>query len=54
VLIAGTFDGFALASFVYDPARTRATLVAPTTDVLVGLRSAEAIAAAGLREATRA
>ena len=44
VVAAGTFAGFTLASFVYDPARTAATMVAPTTDVLAGLRTAERIA----------
>ncbi len=47
VVVAGTFDGFAMASFVYDATRTAATLVAPTTDVLEGLRVAEAIAWTG-------
>ncbi len=44
VVAAGTFPGYSLASFVYDPARTAATMVAPTTDVLAGLRTAERIA----------
>ena len=44
VVAAGTFPGYTLASFVYDPARTAATTVAPTTDVLAGLRTAERIA----------
>ncbi len=43
VVVAGTFDSFRMASFVYDRARARATTVAPTTDVLAGLRVAEAI-----------
>jgi predicted amidohydrolase len=42
-VIAGTFDDYRLASFAYERARTRATTVAPTTDVLEGLRIAEAI-----------
>jgi predicted amidohydrolase len=46
---AGTFGDFRMASFAYDRARTRATLVAPTTDVFAGLRAAEAIRAAELR-----
>ena len=46
-VVAGTFDGYRLASFVYDPARTAATLVAPNTDVLLGLRSAEALRSGG-------
>jgi predicted amidohydrolase len=48
VVVAGTFDDFRVASFVYDRARTAATTVAPTTDVFAGLRTAEAIRAAGL------
>jgi predicted amidohydrolase len=42
-IVAGTFDDFRLASFVYDPARAAATTVAPTTDILAGLRVAEAV-----------
>jgi predicted amidohydrolase len=42
-VVAGTFGDFRLASFVYDRARAAATTVAPTTDVLAGLRAAEAI-----------
>ena len=42
--VAGTFGDFTMASFVYDTTRTSTTLVAPTTDVLEGLRVAEAIA----------
>lgn len=45
LVVAGTFGGLRLAAFVYDPARTAATTVAPTTDVLAGLRTAEAIRA---------
>lgn len=37
VIAAGTFDGLRVASFVYDGARTEATLVAPSTDVALGL-----------------
>jgi len=44
-VVAGTFGGFRMASFVYDPARAQATTVAPTTDVFAGLRLAEAIRA---------
>lgn len=44
VVAAGTFARYTLASFVYDPTRTAATMVAPTTDVLAGLRTAERIA----------
>ncbi len=42
-VIAGTFDGYRMASFVYDRARAAATEVAPSTDVLEGLRTADAI-----------
>jgi predicted amidohydrolase len=42
-IVAGTFGDFRMASFVYDPARTAATLVAPTTDVLAGLRETERV-----------
>ncbi len=48
IVVAGTFDGYRLASFVYDSARTAATLVAPSTDVADGLRAAEAMRAEGL------
>ena len=47
-VVAGTFDDFRVATFVYDRARTAATQVAPTTDVLAGLRAAEAIRAGGV------
>ncbi len=40
-VVAGTYDDFRLATFVYDAARANATLVAPRTDVLEGLRFAE-------------
>jgi predicted amidohydrolase len=42
-VVAGTYGDFRLASFVYDRARAAATTVAPATDVLAGLRVAEAI-----------
>jgi predicted amidohydrolase len=45
VVVAGTFDEFRLAAFVYDKARTAATTVAPHTDVLEGLRIAESVRA---------
>ncbi len=45
VVVAGTFDGYRLATFVYDAARAHATAVAPRTDVLEGLRIAETIRA---------
>ncbi len=38
-IVAGTFDGFQLAAFTYDPAKSGATTVAPHTDVLEGLRA---------------
>jgi predicted amidohydrolase len=44
-VVAGTFDDFALATFVYDRTRAAATQVAPSTDVLLGLREAERIRA---------
>jgi predicted amidohydrolase len=44
-VVAGTFDGYRMAAFAYDSARAAATLVAPATDVLAGLRNAEAIRA---------
>jgi predicted amidohydrolase len=49
-LIAGTFEGFRMAAFGYDGTRTAATMVAPATDVLVGLRNAEVVRAASSRE----
>ena len=54
VVIAGTFEGLRLAAFVYDPARCAATTVAPTTDVLAGLRTAERIRAKHAETADRA
>jgi predicted amidohydrolase len=42
-VLAGTFDDFAMAAFVYDRARSQATMVAPTTDVMTGLRVVESI-----------
>jgi predicted amidohydrolase len=39
----GTFGDFRLAQFVYDRSRTEATLVAPRTDILAGLRSVQRI-----------
>jgi predicted amidohydrolase len=38
--ICGTFDGYEIASFTYDPARTAQTFVAPGTDVRAGLERA--------------
>jgi predicted amidohydrolase len=43
VVIAGTFGDLRLASFVFDRAKTLATTVAPTTDVLAGLSFAESV-----------
>ncbi len=42
-VLAGTFGDFAMAAFVYDRARSQATTVAPTTDVMAGLRVVESI-----------
>lgn len=42
-VLAGTFAEFAMAAFVYDRARSQATTVAPTTDVMAGLRVVETI-----------
>jgi len=39
-VMCGTFDGYEIASFTYDPARTLQTLVAPGTDVRLGLERA--------------
>jgi predicted amidohydrolase len=39
-VICGTYDGYEIASFTYDPARTAQTLVAPGTDVRLGLERA--------------
>jgi predicted amidohydrolase len=50
-VVAGTFGAYRMASFAYDKARARATTVAPATDVLAGLRAAEAIRAEALVEA---
>ena len=51
VTLAGTFEDFRMAAFVYDRARTAATMVAPATDVALGLRTAEALRTEGLRPA---
>jgi hypothetical protein len=42
-IVAGTFGTYRIASFVHDTARSGATEVAPSTDVLAGARNAEAI-----------
>jgi len=39
-VICGTFDGYEIASFTYDPARTAQTMVAPGTDIRIGLERA--------------
>ena len=44
-VIAGTFDGYRLASFTFDPRKASATLVAPQTDVAEGLDRIAALAA---------
>lgn len=54
VVVGGTFEGLRLAAFVFDPTRTAATTVAPTTDVLAGLRVAESIRAQAPSEAAYA
>jgi predicted amidohydrolase len=36
-VVAGTFDGFTLASFAFDPRKTLETVVAPGSDVAEGL-----------------
>jgi predicted amidohydrolase len=49
-VIAGTYDGYRIASFVLDPAKAEQTVVAPGTDVLEGL---ERVAAIARREGAR-
>lgn len=39
-VVCGTFGAYEIASFAFDPARTRATQVAPGTDILEGLSRA--------------
>lgn len=41
-IVCGTYDGYEIAHFTYDPARTRQTYVAPGTDVREGLERAHA------------
>jgi hypothetical protein len=36
-VVAGTFDGYRLASFAFDPRKTAETLVAPGSDLSEGL-----------------
>jgi predicted amidohydrolase len=45
-IVAGTFDDFQLASFTYDPRKTRETIVAPGTDVAEGLERIAALTGA--------
>ena len=52
VIIAGTFDGYRLASFALDPRKTIETLVAPSTDVREGLERVSAIVDASETAAT--
>ena len=49
VVVAGTFDAFRMAAFAFDRSRAQATTVAPTTDVIQGLRVAESIRSRGAR-----
>ena len=42
-IVAGTFDGYRIASFVFDPRKTLETAVAPGTDVQAGLERIAAI-----------
>ncbi len=42
-IVAGTFDGYRLASFALDPRKTKDTVVAPSTDVSEGLERVAAI-----------
>jgi len=51
-IVAGTFDGYRLASFAFDPRRTRETLVAPGTDIAEGLDRVARIEA-GVERAAR-
>jgi hypothetical protein len=44
-VIAGTFDGYHLASFTFDPRKASATVVAPRTDVAEGLDRIAALTA---------
>ena len=44
-IVAGTFDGFTLASFALDPQRTAQTLVAPGTDVAAGVELVQSLSA---------
>lgn len=48
-IVAGTFDGYQLASFSFDPSKPAQTAVAPGTDIGDGLEYVDAIAE---REAT--
>lgn len=46
-IVAGTFGGFRVASFALDPQRAEQTLVAPGTDVAIGLQRVADAARAG-------
>ncbi len=48
-VVAGTFGPLRLASFTLDPSRVAQTQVAPGSDVLAGLRGADAALAASVR-----
>jgi predicted amidohydrolase len=47
-VVAGTFDDYRMATFAYERARSAATDVAPSTNVLKGTRTAEAIRRRGV------
>jgi predicted amidohydrolase len=40
-IVCGTYADYEIASFMFDPAKTQQTAVAPNTDVLEGLRRAQ-------------
>jgi predicted amidohydrolase len=42
-VVAGTFDGYRLASFVFDPRKSAETVVAPGSDVIAGIDRVEQI-----------
>ncbi|MGC1381596.1 MAG: carbon-nitrogen hydrolase family protein [Candidatus Baltobacteraceae bacterium] len=44
-VVAGTFDGYRLASFTFDPRKSAETAVAPGTDIGEGLERVEAVIA---------
>jgi predicted amidohydrolase len=51
VIVAGTFDGYRMASFLFDPRKTSDTHLVPGTDITEGL---DRVAAAAQREGVRA